>query len=504
MSDQNIKAEEDAWLIKVFKDVETLLSETGDKSNMDWTISVDFEVFSEYLVRDIKEIQERSKDASEEYYYYVCRHIFDITDWMRLIVVDNNALTFMKAFEDLFEKKFGNRHILQTIYNNSFEKWIFQKQGQYQLGENFYNILRGKLYYRNRFGAWFEVDRTTAFDLKPTMEPIEDGNTINKINCEYKETHYDAILRKWKNKQYTGELSNDFLKFDNKETSPEEYYDFSIRHIGTLLKNPISIAELERWNGGKIEDLESVVKICARVLDIVKKRRSEGGHTVYLLRDCIMFYELHKAIDILNQEDTSSDQLLIGRKLLTYKKNEGGYYVIALQILYYAHKRYSTNFIEFYKEYTRLMDQFISLNPRFAIVVNNLADYIKEHISTDRKKIVIFDIGFQGSIAIFTKYIIDRYISPNSPSGKIEADVRIGVGAQWSKELFGNRYDGEYFSFLKHVQIAARSDQLYHYKNGSLDSGKLEVEMGSKEWQHKATIELIVLIMITLLAHTDK
>ncbi|MBI5153572.1 MAG: hypothetical protein HZA36_03900 [Parcubacteria group bacterium] len=498
MSDHITEKQDDVWLIKLFKNPEIILS--SEKSDIDWSTTIDFQVFSEFLVSDIKEMQERLKNADHEYFYYVCRHTFNIMDWIRLIV-DAGFSTFDDAFEQLFDKHFGDKNILQSMYDACFERWISQSRGQQKIGENFYNVLDDNIYYRNRFGQWFNVDRTTAFDLKSNKERINDGNTIDQLNSEYKETWYDAILRRWEDKHYRGVLPDDFLKFDDKETSPEAYFDFTIARIKTLLKNPVSVVELDRWNGDEIVDLESMIKISALVLDMTAKRRSDDSHTLYLLRDCLMFYEAHKIIDILNSEDTSADQILIGRKLLSYELRDWGYYVVTLQALYNAHKHYPANFTEFYNEYARLLDMFVSLNSGFAAVIANLADYIKEHVRTDKNKIVVFDIGFQGSIALLSKYVIDRHIRPSHSSGNIETDVKIGVGAEWSKKLFGDRHENDYFPFLNRVQLAARSDELYHYKLDSLHSGKLQVVMGDKKWQHKAAIELVVLVMVALLEH---
>lgn len=501
MSDQITKTHNDEDLIEFFKYFEKILSIKSSEIN--WSNKVDFQVFSEFLVSDLREIQERLKSADDEYLYYVCRRTFNIMDWIRLIVIAGR-LTFADAFEHLFEEQFGDKHLLQNIYNDCFEKWVSQKTGQQQIGENFYNILLAKIYYRNRFGKWSEVDRTTVFDLKPSMELIENGNIIGRLNSDYKETWYDKIIKKWEDKKYQAVLPDNFLQFDDLETSPEAYSDFSTEHIKMLLKNPVSIAELERWNGGEIVDLEDIVKISTSVLDITKKIRKDNTHNIYLLRDCLMFYEAHKTLDILYSKDTSSDQVLIGRKLLNSKIIEGGYYIVILDALYTAHKRYPKNFTEFYNEYVRLMDMFVSTNPEFAMAIDGLTEYINKHISADKNKIIVFDIGFQGSIALLVKYIIDRHITPSGSNGKIETDVKIGVGALWSMELFGDRYEGDYFPFLNRLQLLARSDELYHYKKGSLNSGKLQVVMGDKKWQHKATIELVILVMVALLAQTEK
>jgi hypothetical protein len=502
MPEQITKIPDDPWLIKSFKEFEKMPAKS--KADMDWFVTTDFQVFSEFLIKDILGIQDKLKNADDKYLYYVCRHIFNILDWINLIVVDAGFPTFDDAFKTLFEKQFGDKHILQNTYDTCFEKWIAQKSGQQKIGENLYNILNGNLYYRNRFEQWFEVDKKTAFDLKPNKKIIEDNDTVDQLNREYKETWYDTILREWEGRQYQGILPNSFLQFEDEETSPEAYSDFTIEHIRTLLKNPVSVSELERWNGEKITDLEDIVKISTLVLDIVKKRRKESSHTIYLLRDCLMFYEAHKTIDILSLEDTSADPIMIGRKLLSCPPREWGYYILTLASLYDAHRRHPDNFEDFYNDYARLLDMFVSLNPGFATVVANLADYIKNHTRTDKNKIVVFDIGFQGSIALLTKYIIDRHISPSGSNQKIATDIEVGVGAVWSKKLFGDRHLGDYFPFLNRLQLLARSNDLYHYKPESLHSGKIKVVMGNKKNQHKASIELITLVMVTLLAHSEQ
>lgn len=493
--------QDDVGLIELFKDFETII--TDNKAEIDWFATTDFRVFSEYLVKDIQEMQQRLKDPDDEYLYYVCQHIFNIQDWIRLYVEDAGLSTFASFVEILFDERFGDKYILKNIYDNCFENWVSQKTGQYEIGENFYNILKSRLYYRNRFGRWFEVERATAFDLKPNKVLVEDKDTIEQLNSGYKETWYDAIIKRWENKQYQGVLPDDFLQFSDKTTSPDEYLDFTITRIKTLLENPVSIAELERWNGREITDLEHIVKVAAYVQETARKRRSEDSHTVYLLRDCLMFHEAHKTLNILNGKDTSSDQILIGRKLLSHKPEHWGYYSVLLDALYNAHLRYPSDFTEFYNEFARLMDMFVSLNPKFAALIVNLTDYVKEHIRTDKDKIDIFDTGFQGSINLLTKYIIDRHISPSEPNGKIETDIKIGVGAQWSKKLFGYRYDGDYFPLLYRLQLMTRSNELYHYKEGSLQSGELQVVMGDKEAQHGAAIELVVLVMVALITQED-
>src|SRR5260221_2366789 len=105
MSDQSTKPQDDPWLINYFKNFETMPEVS--KADTDWPASVDFQVFSEYLTRDIQEIQERLKNADDQYLYYICEHIFNILDWIKLMVYDAGYPTFGTAIENLFEKHFG-------------------------------------------------------------------------------------------------------------------------------------------------------------------------------------------------------------------------------------------------------------------------------------------------------------------------------------------------------------------------------------------------------------
>lgn len=492
---------EDAWLIKLIQNFETMIPARKD---INWPNTSDFQVFSKFLINDIQEMQKLLENPDDDYLYYVCGHVFNILDWIKLIVEDAGCSTFAGAWEQLFDERFGDKHILQHIYIDCFKRWISQKTGQYKVGINFYNVLKGKLYYRDSFGQWFEVEQTTAFDLKPNKNRIKDLGTIEQLDKQHKETQYDALLKQWENKHYQGILPNTFFQFNDNKTSPEEYFDFTLANIKKLLKNPVSITEIERWNNNEAIEAEHIIKIAIFVSDLVAKRRKDDSHTLYLLRDSLIFHETHKAMDILNGKSTSSDQILVGRKLLSNKQGRWEYYIITLTALYEAHLRYPNDFTQFYNEYARLLDMFVSLNSEFAAIIANLKDYIKQHIRTNKSKIVIFDIGFQGSIALLTKYIIDRHIGPSGPNGKIVTDVEIGIGAEWSKELFGQRHYSNYFPLLNHIQLMRRSDKLYDYIEGSLDSGKLKVKMGDKKTQHDAATELIAIMMILMVLQDNK
>ena len=497
MKSLNKNNNQDDDLIYFFENFETILSNKAPDVE-EISNRVDFKVFGEYFTHDIREIQQRLDGADDDYLLYVSEHIFNIIDWLQLIL-ENRDRAFGEALERLFDQTFGDKRILHTTYRASFDRWIVGKQGQYKIGVNTYSITNETLYYRDRVKQWFKVDRDTVFDIKPIKEPVTDESRITHLNEGYKDTSYDLIIKKWESKNYNNALPQDFSEFSKETTTPEEYFRFTTDNIRALLNNPVSIAELERWNGESITDLEDIVKLCMTTLDVVKERREDDSHTVYLLRDCMIFYEINKTLDILSSKEVSSDQLLIGRKALSNAPDQQGYYIVILEALYEAHGRYSDNFSDFYDEFARLLDLFASIDPGFMGMIDNSTDYIKAHIQTNKDKIVIFDVGFQGTINLFIKYVIDRYINTSASKPHPETEIEVSIGALWSKELFGSRARGYYFPFLNRLQLLARSDELYHYKFGSLDSGSVEVTMGSKEWQQKAATELVTLVMVTQL-----
>lgn len=487
---------DDDDLIYFFKNFESLLE--GKVPTID-TISAgsDFYVFRTYFARDLRQMQDQLKNADDTYLLKVAEHMFNIIDWVDLIV-DNRGQAFRGAVEHFLEQEFGNKKLLETLYDLSFDKWLTNKNGQYEIGINTYTVRENKIYYRNRFEEWYEIDKKSAFEVQPSRILVGDNTLIAFLNASYSSTSTDLIIHKWNDRKLNNVLPDDFLQFSKETTSPEEYFEYSIEHIKLLLENPVSISELERWNGETIVDLEETIKLCTYILKLVKDRRSDKSHTVYLLRDCLLFYEAHKVLDILYSEETSSDQLLIGRKMLSHQPDKWGYYIVTIEALYEAHKRYPDNYSKFYEEFMRLIDLLIAVNPKFQGVINALLPYIQHHIQTNENKIIIFDVGFQGSINLLIQYIIDRHITPNTehPSS---TDIEVAVGALWSAELFGDRIKSDYFPFLNRVQRMATSEELYHYEFNGLQDKHVRVTMGGKAWQKKAAVERVVLAMLAQL-----
>ncbi len=129
MPNQSTIEHDDIELTELFKDFGAIFTKNNiNKSNLDWSTTIDFQVFSEFLINDIHEMQERLKNPDDDYLYYACRHIFNIQDWIKLIVEDAGFQTFTNAWEHLFDENFGDKHILQTMYDACFEKWVYQKK----------------------------------------------------------------------------------------------------------------------------------------------------------------------------------------------------------------------------------------------------------------------------------------------------------------------------------------------------------------------------------------
>ncbi|MEI8072925.1 MAG: hypothetical protein WCH00_02435 [Candidatus Saccharibacteria bacterium] len=490
---------EDSDLIELFKDFEVIFSKPNKFGAERIAAGIDFKVFSEFLIDDIRNLKNDMANASDRQLLYISRHMFNIIDWIKLIV-ENRSVAFAEAFEIKFEENFNNKNILQDLYNDSLERWLTNNKGQQRIGANVYTIYENELYYRDRFKNWYEVDKGTAFDMLPGKTIIQNEHTLKYLNSNYEETWYDSILSRWEDKKYQGKLSADFMNFEKKESSPEEYFDFTLEHIKQLIKNPVSLSELERWYGNKIKNLEDIVKLLHMSKSMVNHNRESSAHTIYLLRDCLVFYELHKTLDLLTENSTSSDQLLIGRRLLSNEPDLWGYYIVILEALYVSHDRHRDNFDDFYEDFSGLMDQFFSLNGSFAKLVKELSKYIEKHIATNQREIIIFDTGFQGTINLFIKYIIDNHIKPKH----IKVEIKVGVGAEWSKKMFGKRAGSDYFPYLNRIQLLARSDRLYQFKYGSLKDGGVRVTMGDKAPQKQAAAELVTLVTLALLDHNPK
>ncbi len=500
MDQQNRTGQEDQDLIEFYTFLESIMKKQVKKSERDWFNTPDFAVFSNFIISDLQNIQKMLPSAMDETLYSTCEHIFNIQDWIKLMVEDAGFSRFSQNWQDVFEKELGDRHVLKTLYDSCFDKWLNGKAGQHKIGINFYHIYEGRVYYRNSNKNWFLVDKSTAFDPKPDMDPVNETLLAETLNREYISTGCDELIDRWQKSDFSASLPLDFFAYNQSETSPEEYFDFSFGRIKSLLDNPVSINELEKLSNGTLNNLDYKVMIANYVLDTVEKRRSDtNSHTIYLLRDCLMFYEAHKALDYLKNEQTSADQILVGRKLLSIEPGQWEYYGAMVDSLYTAHLRYPKDFSDFYSEYSRLMNLFVEHNQNFASLIAKLTDYIKAHVSTDKDKIIVFDIGFQGSIALLTKYVIDYHIRPNRNGKQIETDIEIAIGAVWSMDLYGHRYYSDYFPMLNRIQQLERNNELYHYKHGSVDANGVKVIMGNDQHQREASIELMVLLMIAKL-----
>ncbi|MBW4061690.1 hypothetical protein HJC99_03935 [Candidatus Saccharibacteria bacterium] len=125
--------------------------------------------------------------------------------------------------------------------------------------------------------------------------------------------------------------------------------------------------------------------------------------------------------------------------------------------------------------------------------------YLGNHIAQAKvtnRRINVIDLGFQGSINMLVKYVLDQYCSQ---SAKQAADIHMYVVAEWFKGVYHNMYTSNTFSSLTHIEVMARNNAIYQYVPGSLHDGKLTVTYGSKDDQSQADMELTVMAMTILL-----
>ena len=101
----------------------------------------------------------------------------------------------------------------------------------------------------------------------------------------------------------------------------------------------------------------------------------------------------------------------------------------------------------------------------------------------------IVDLGFQGSINILVKYVIDRHCRAGRDHKTV---VHMYVLAEWFKSVYPGAYSSETYSLLTNIEVLARNELLYDYKLGSFAEGAISVVMGSKEEQEMANTELLV------------
>jgi hypothetical protein len=156
-------------------------------------------------------------------------------------------------------------------------------------------------------------------------------------------------------------------------------------------------------------------------------------------------------------------------------------------------ERFNADFVKSIKDYE-------DYSPEFSELVQNLTHYLNNHIEEavrSNKVINVIDLGFQGSINMLVKYVLDRYCLKDA---KLAAKINIYVVAEWFKDVYKDMYASNTFSALTNIEVMARNNSIYNYVPWSLRDGGLLVTYGSKEDQARADIELVVMTMTSLIA----
>ena len=470
------------------------------KAQIPWVYTSDFKAQSKFIKESISSALGRIDTANDDELLNISQHCYNLRSWIRQMGVMGYE-SLGPAVDAFLHDNFGNANIIHVLQKSAFEKWLNGKTGQYKLGENYFCIYEDEVYYRNFQGDWYAVDAHEVFLITPMLEQVADQAVIGQLELMYEPTPYDKIYHEWQSVDYSGNVTDSLLSVERDICTPEDILNMSRLKIQTIVDKPIAYKHIVSASPGGAGYIEYMIKISYPMTQFVQKRREIAEHTVYLLRDCTMFYELQVAMDVITGKQTSFDQLLIGRKLLSNAKREGGHWFFTQNVLYLAYQKHPHNFEALYDEYSRILRDYVAYSDEFAQHLKDLAEYIDLHIQnalSDNLTITIVDLGFQGSINILVKFIIDNYCLQNS---SINTDIHMYVLAEWFKDVYRGKYTSETYSLLTALETLSRNEYMYEYLDESFNKGKLSVKMGSAASQQQANIELIVATMTARIAN---
>jgi hypothetical protein len=477
-----------------FEDYESRMP--APKDQIPWPITVEYEIQSKYFVTTLKSLPvlDTATDAELLSAAQHCNNLIGWVEQMRIMGYTGLPV----VMEDLLENEFGNRKKLFDLRRAYTAKWLFGKTGQHKIGENYFNIHQDKVYYCTLRHEWYEVETVSIFDIMPTLTRKTEAQTSSLLDTVYRPTRYQLIYTHWQDADYSGKLLPNLFASKSGHTTPEDVLKDTIKKLEGILENPPSLEEVEDAIGKKPDYLEYLIKISCLVADFAEQRRVSNEHTLYLLRDCAMFHEAQILIDLLESQPTSHDQIYLGRQSLSSHKRDAGHWYMVQELLLITLQKHPHDFSRFYAEFTQCMKDYEEYNPEFAALVQTLAKYLGNHIEVALKNhlaINVIDLGFQGSINMLVKYVLDNYCLQDShPSTKIH----MYVVAEWFKGVYETMFTSNTFSTLTHVEVMSRNNAIYEYVPWSLRDGKLLVNYGSADDQIQAEIELTVMVMTIL------
>lgn len=405
------------------------------------------------------------------------------------------------ALEQCLISTFGSKNVLTRIIEENLIRAFKNISGHCRIRSNNYVICNGEIYYRSFSGPWYRISSAHVFDLLPRLEEEAGPNIAARLEEAYQMPEPHALYETWKKKPYKADIPPELFEIKSGATTPEEYAAHSMRQISAFLRKPVALAALTGAHRVETHFIEHVCKITYHVAHVVAELRDKTTHTLYLLRDGLMLAEAHKIVDLLLGEPTASSQILINRKLLSVPGEPERQWQLTVDALFSALRDEPTGFSRFYQSYEKHMRKQEEADPQLRRRLDELATYIEGHVADiiGKKNIHIVDTGFQGSIVMLTKYLIDGRIAARG-SRRFETDVYLCTTDDWFYPVYAERSWNE-CNLAKELESTNRSAHLYTYKDGSIGSGRMKVIMGPADKQILANIELMVMTTMLSLMH---
>ena len=467
------------------------------REKVPWPITIEFDIQSEYFISNLKALPKLDA-ASDAELLTAAQHCNNLIGWVeQMRIMGYTGLP--SVIEELLESEFGSRQKLAELRQAYIEKWLHGKSGQHRIGVNDFTIHEGIVYYSTIHNEWFRVETINTFDMMPILGNESTTELSALLDAHHKPTRYQRIYASWQSAGYSGGLTSTLFSSKAGQTTPEEVLKTTVEKMHTIIERPLALREIEQVIGERRDHLEYLIKISCAVADFAQQRRASNEYTLYLLRDCAMFNEAQILIDLLEGQQTLHGQIYIGRESLSSSRQSAGHWYVCQELLLMSLQKHPDDFNAFYVDFTQRMKDYEKHSLGFSNLVKSLAEYLNNYIKEAEQNdgvITVVDLGFQGSINMILKYVLDRYCLPET---KIQTDVHMYVVAEWFKDVYKNMFTSDTFSLLTNIEVMARNNAIYEYVPWSLRDGRLMVTYGSEADQHQADIELSVMTMAIIL-----
>lgn len=469
-----------------------------EKSKIKWTYTKDFEVQSKYIVAYIRSTYEKLESMNDEALLDTSQECYNLISWsVQMKVMGFSGL--QHYLDELLVREFNNKDEITNLQYKTFNIWLRDKEGFYKIGDNYFVVADNQVYYRKLDGSWWLVEKSSAFNIYPGFHKAVVGTLVRKLNSISQTSPYETIYQEWMKDEYANNTPSNHYDVVKGTTNPDKVLEITLTKIRKIIDQPVSIHSVLLRGKIDIDSLEQLIKLSFIMVRFTQARRRTDEHTVYLLRDCIMFDEIHKTLDILDQKTTSSDRLIVCRDLLTNKKRRGGHWYFVQEALFFACEKHPKDFAAFFKEFSKILKDYEDYSEEFSNYLKSLSIYIDEHIKQSDSKLNInfVDLGFQGSINILLKYVVENH---SKAPHKRHVNIHMTIVADWFKDIYKGMYYSDTYSLLTVIESLGRNELMYRYVLGSFEKGDIAVNMGTKAEQDISNTELLVSTMVTLIS----